>query len=304
MKAHANILVILLVVACDTSAQQSSFWPHHVGDMWEYFVLDGVGNDTLQVRVIFDSTDPGGISHVRHHRQLVNPVRPPWFPWYNEFRVDTSGSVFGTGFLPPNSVVYRFDVQVGQWWFVHYQGGPGGDVAKLVDEYLATVFGQPTTVKEIWYFFTSDTSDTTIWLWQYSELLAEGFGTIFRGDGDLGYNLYLMGCKIDGVLYGDTTVVSVDEPGGRLPSTFVLHQNYPNPFNPNTTIRYSVATHGRASLRVYDLLGCEVAVLVDDMRYPGEYSVTWKPGDLPSGVYFYRLTTAAGSTARRMLLVK
>jgi hypothetical protein len=155
----------------------------------EYFVLDGVGNDTLQVRVVFDSTDPGGTSHVQHHRQLLDPVEPPWFGWYDQFRIDSKGNVIGSGLSPPNRLVYKLGAQVGEWWFVHHVGGAEGDVAKVLDEYHATVFGYQTVIKQIGYFFAGDTSDTTLWLAQYGEEIALGFGTIFRGGGDLGYNL-------------------------------------------------------------------------------------------------------------------
>jgi len=287
----------------------TSFFPHHLGDMWEYFVLDGVGNDTLQVRVIFDSTDPSGMSHVRHRRELLNPTRPPWFPWYQEFRIDTSANVFGSGFLPPNSLVYRFDAKVGQWWFVYYQGGPGGDVAKVLGEHPATIFGQPTTVKEIGYYSTSDTSDTTIWLAQYGEEIAEGFGTVFRGGADLGYNLYLRGCVIDGIVYGDTILVSVPEYRD-TPEQFALHQNYPNPFNPQTKIRFAIARKARVSLVIYDLLGKEMIRLINQEVYPaGVFETNWN-GDthngIPaaSGVYILRLQADGETSIKKMLLLR
>lgn len=242
---------------------------------------------------------------MRHHRQLVNPIRPPWFGGYNEYRVDTTGRIFGTGLSPPNRLVYRLDVQVGEWWFVHRTGPAEGDIAKLVDEYPATVFGQPTTVKEIWYFFASDTSDTTIWLWQYTELLAEGFGAIFRGDGDLGYNLYLMGCKIGGVLYGDTTVVSVDERTTELlPGTFVLHQNYPNPFNPRTTIEIDLPEASIVGVKVYDVIGRHVATIVEGKMGPGVHRFLWDATPLPSGVYFGRMQVRGNIQTIKMALMR
>ncbi len=93
-------IAIALFLAVGLRAQQATYFPHHLGDMWEYFVLDGVGNDTLQVRVIFDSTDPGGSSYMRHHRRLVNLVRPPWFSWYDAFKIDTIGDILGSGLSP------------------------------------------------------------------------------------------------------------------------------------------------------------------------------------------------------------
>jgi len=84
------------------------------------------------------------------------------------------------------------------------------------------------------------------------------------------------------------TVSSVVPPGV-LPQTFVLHQNYPNPFNPSTTIKFEIPEAGFVLLRVYNILGQEVAVLVREEMNAGSYSVTWDAFDAPSGVYLYRL---------------
>jgi hypothetical protein len=78
---------------------------------------------------------------------------------------------------------------------------------------------------------------------------------------------------------------------GILPAAFTLSQNYPNPFNPVTTIRFSVGTPSYTSLRVYDVLGREVATIVSEKLPAGSYSRQWNAADMPSGVYIYRLTT-------------
>jgi hypothetical protein len=89
--------------------------------------------------------------------------------------------------------------------------------------------------------------------------------------------------------------IPTDEPVGIqpisniLPEKFELHQNYPNPFNPKTTIRFDVSTSGNVSLKVYDVLGREVAVLADEYLRAGSYERVFDAGDLPSGVYIYSL---------------
>ena len=89
-----------------------------------------------------------------------------------------------------------------------------------------------------------------------------------------------------------------------VPTQFVLDQNYPNPFNPAARIRYALPTSEQVRLAIYDVLGREVTVLVDRQQAPGTYEVTFEAGDLPSGVYFYRLETGPFSEIRQMLLVK
>jgi lysophospholipase L1-like esterase len=89
-----------------------------------------------------------------------------------------------------------------------------------------------------------------------------------------------------------------------LPSAFALLQNYPNPFNPNSEIRYQISEFRIAKLAVYDVLGHEVAVLVNEPKMPGEYQVKFDATGLPSGVYFYRLQAGAFTETKRMALVR
>jgi hypothetical protein len=81
---------------------------------------------------------------------------------------------------------------------------------------------------------------------------------------------------------------SVEESGATVPTEFGLQQNYPNPFNPSTTIRYDVAKAAHVTIRVYDVLGRQVAQLVDGVQSPSTYTVQWNPSGLSSGTYIYR----------------
>jgi Ribonuclease G/E len=86
---------------------------------------------------------------------------------------------------------------------------------------------------------------------------------------------------------------------------YELAQNYPNPFNPTTTIKYRIV--GKAQhvvLTVYNTLGQKVATLVNKVQNAGGYSVSFKAGDLPTGIYFYRLRTKNFLRARKMILLK
>jgi hypothetical protein len=88
------------------------------------------------------------------------------------------------------------------------------------------------------------------------------------------------------------------------PFATALAQNFPNPFNPSTVVGYQLSVTGRARLSVYDLLGREVAVLVDDVMPAGEHSVTFDASNLASGVYVYRLMVGAEVHTKRMTLIK
>lgn len=112
------------------------------------------------------------------------------------------------------------------------------------------------------------------------------------------------------ILYTDNGGISdMDElPNVNLsPESFVLFQNYPNPFNPVTVISYQLPAFGKVSLKIYDVLGNEVAMLVNEEKSPGSYEVQWNAVGLASGVYFYKLEViGAGhfSTVRKMMLIK
>jgi hypothetical protein len=91
-----------------------------------------------------------------------------------------------------------------------------------------------------------------------------------------------------------------------VPASFGLHQNYPNPFNPATTIGFGVSGLGSRWVRlaVYDLLGREVAVLVDEQKQPGEYMVTWDARGMASGMYVCRMQAGTFTQTRTMSLVR
>jgi hypothetical protein len=86
--------------------------------------------------------------------------------------------------------------------------------------------------------------------------------------------------------------------------SFRLSENYPNPFNPQTTIRFSIPHESFVSLTIYDVLGKEVACLVNERKQPGEYVVTWKADAQPSGMYFYHLQAGSRVETKKLLLVK
>jgi hypothetical protein len=96
---------------------------------------------------------------------------------------------------------------------------------------------------------------------------------------------------------------SADE-NNQKPYEFFLHQNYPNPFNPTTQIGFRIADYGLVSLKVYDVLGREVATLVNEVKELGQYEVQFDANNLSSGVYFYRLTSGNVSATQKLVLMK
>jgi photosystem II stability/assembly factor-like uncharacterized protein len=101
-----------------------------------------------------------------------------------------------------------------------------------------------------------------------------------------------------------SVLTSLDETGYSRPNVFGLMQNYPNPFNPFTVIRYSLPLKIHVTLRIYNLIGQEVATLVDEIQDAGFKQVEWNASQLPSGLYVYRLTAGDFTDAKKLLLVK
>lgn len=129
-----------------------------------------------------------------------------------------------------------------------------------------------------------------------------------------GSNIYLkfmMGISgvtdiwIDSVSISDIQVVGIEDEYDRiLPEALALFQNYPNPFNPSTQISFKLRESGFTTLKVYNVLGMEVANLVSDYKTAGAYSVSFDGSNLSSGVYFYQLVSGSNVRIQKMLLLK
>jgi hypothetical protein len=101
-----------------------------------------------------------------------------------------------------------------------------------------------------------------------------------------------------------TIVTEVGSKPGTVPASYSLLQNYPNPFNPTTKIEYTLPQQSRVRLSIYNVLGQEVATLVNGEQTAGYKSATFDASALPSGVYIYRITAGTFNAARKLLLIK
>ncbi|MBU2446680.1 MAG: T9SS type A sorting domain-containing protein, partial [Bacteroidetes bacterium] len=115
-----------------------------------------------------------------------------------------------------------------------------------------------------------------------------------------------------GYAVGDSGTILFTSNGGvtfideepNMPYTFVLQQNYPNPFNPSTTIEFSLPVRSRGILKIFNILGEEIEVLVNGELEAGEHLINWEAKNLPSGIYFYRLITDNFNITRKMVLLR
>ncbi|MBA4311469.1 MAG: hypothetical protein C0417_02450 [Chlorobiaceae bacterium] len=116
------------------------------------------------------------------------------------------------------------------------------------------------------------------------------------------FYIYKYGCKI---------IDDIESVYSSAPTNFSLHQNYPNPFNPTTSIKYQLPFNSQVKLKIYTVLGQQVALLTDEIQQAGIKSATWNANDAASGVYFYKLEAVSVSDpsktftqVKKMLLVK
>ena len=110
--------------------------------------------------------------------------------------------------------------------------------------------------------------------------------------------------KIQTAMDNHTLVVDGIADHATLPGTYQLEQNYPNPFNPSTKIDFTIPTSGPVQLKVYNVLGQEVATLVNETLTPGSHTATFDASRLASGIYMYKITAGSFVSTRKMVLLK
>ena len=146
--------------------------------------------------------------------------------------------------------------------------------------------------------FAGNTTSSTYYakMWE----LSKGFTTKLFKDAS-----HKLTCLIYTAWVNAGSPVSVeDENTLQSPVTFNLYQNYPNPFNPSTSIRYAISSNQFVKLKVYDVLGNEVATLVDEYKAAGSYEVKFDAAQLSSGIYFYKLHAGNFVETKKMILLR
>ncbi|HEX2788241.1 MAG TPA: T9SS type A sorting domain-containing protein [Ignavibacteria bacterium] len=144
----------------------------------------------------------------------------------------------------------------------------------------------------------------------HKRIYSQKFGLFLDETNTSSYSerLNLKGCYIDGILYGDTSMPSIIIKLNSFVKNFSLSQNYPNPFNPQTKIRFAIPVNSKNALvniKIYDIVGKEVAKIVNETLTDGEYEVTFNGSNLPSGIYFYSLNIDGQFIdSKKMMLIK
>ncbi len=253
----------------DSSAE--SFFPHHVGDVWRYNDI----TQTYQIKITKDTIING--STFLYYDNAVNPT----------YRIDSSLNV-----IEERNTLINLKATLGEWWI--YRDTTADNpwfrkIGRIDDIYCGNVFGVTTQIKRVGYYEQDVTDTSRVGAFYYETYFAAGFGSLYTiGDASQDLDHYLEGCIIDGKKYG--TVLSVDNPKQNIFSSFMLNPVFPNPFNPSTTISYQLLEKKFVNLKVFDMLGREITLLVNEEQEKGSHQIRFTPTHLSSGVYLVRLT--------------
>ena len=229
----------------------------------------------------------------------------------------------GAGFNMP-TIAAATDAPVLLAMWVQWNGATGGDLASLLADTGTTGF----YTSAIWASSSADGGNNWSDPWEVAseggaaslefvtldpvlETVSEGMyryhalwledlspGVSLFDEGDSSMNVWVYGTQVIEIIVGveDEDVFSV--------KNFKLDQNYPNPFNPETRIDFTLDTKSEVNLTIFNILGQEVATLVDEVIAAGSHNVTWNASDVASGVYFYKLTAGDLTLTKKMVLLK
>ena len=304
MKTYFNILLVLLFTICiareieaGNSIPGNDYFPLKVGNRFIYdryeFVFGGPpgSHSTYTIAVLKDT-----IIQNRKYFYINAGIYNNWF------RVDSiSGSLYM--YDPVNSCAnYHYEklrdslrAELNQ--IINYC--TVGLPTQCTSVTNSTLFGYPVTVKN---FYVTNGSQS------HNRKYSDKFGPLHTDNsetiGSMGFynSIDMIGCKIDGVFYGDSDLVGINNQN--IPVSFELFQNFPNPFNPKTRINFTLKENQTIKLIVYDLSGKLITTLTDGKRNQGMYHVDFDGSDLPSGIYFYRLESEESLQVKKMILLK
>lgn len=284
------ILIFSLPLLSQDTINSLDFFPHHVGDIWEYYDPNWPNGPLDQNKILSDSLGADGKYYIATSKD-------------GYFILDTTNmQVFHSNkdfsFAESFQLRYKLDADSGDWW-ISYQDSFGRMSVTVSDVFFSFIWDStPILTKRMDYYGSGNTGDSLLY---NTDFLSLGFGLISQNFDTFPFRR-LKGTFINGELHGTVTIVQREE---EVPlGDFTLYQNYPNPFNPSTMFRFELPEDEHITLKVFDMLGKEVATVVNGFRQKGYYEEQFDASSLPSGMYVYRLTAGSHSSSMKMMLMK
>jgi hypothetical protein len=278
----ACLLLSFLMVGSATSRSQG-YYPLQKGNVWQYEDLDAPGSVVYQEVALGETVLVNGKSYMRI-----------WSGSASDYVRQVDTRVYYWSPLPYDSLGWE------KLWY-DFSKGPGDTVSAVVVNgdtvdfviVLAAGRGLFWGRELAWWTFTGNFGKIAV-----SDSIGVTY-VLYEG----GYEIRLRGAIIDGKTYGLVTGIESATYQQAAETQFLL-QNHPNPFNRSTKIQFGWPVDGRAKIAVYDILGREVAVVLDESLPAGVYQFEFDGAGLPSGVYLYRLTAGSFVETRKLVLVR
>lgn len=268
--------------------------PLQIGNRWDFVMLDWDGtpnsrHDTLSISIYADST----IEDKKYYRVTQNY-------WIHDLvRSDTVGVYFYDINNKKEWLFFQFNLPVGNYIQNGYKLSPL-DINNFIQVYknrddTTFLFNQP--IKRLGFHIIKSIDNA----YSIDINLQFGFLYIFVPSPFSTQYINLIGCQIDGKVYGTLTTVKnqiqiVDE--------YRLLQNYPNPFNPTTEINYSVPKQSNVTIKIFDALGREISTLVNEEKSAGTYKLNYNPVGLSNGIYFYQMKANDFIETKKMIVLR
>ena len=215
--------------------------------------------------------------------------------------------LLGESDLPPYPPTGAFDAR----WLLP-QNGFNGSLSSWLDYRNAPGFPYSGTVEHRFRYQSAGGATAMFFSWnlppEITGLIQDLInGTIVNvqisGSGTYEFNNFATISQLRLIVYYNS-IVSSTEDAIKFPINYILEQNYPNPFNPNTIIRWQIPVSSWQSLKIFDVLGNEVATLIDEYKSAGRYEVEFIATTFPAGVYFYQLISGSFIQTNKMILLK
>ncbi len=284
-RIKTSLLTILLIFTNVSVAQKFSYFPLNAGNKW--FFSQGLDKVIkLKLEIQKDTVLDDGYTYAKFNMYKVNSD--------SSFSLSQEGYSFlrkeNKNIIEyPDRLIFDYDINIGDS-VVSFSNEPYPAVLDTI--VIENVFGRELNT----YIFSFTQFD----YYTYTDSI--GFNTLWATTWHNWVPEYLLGCEIDGFIYGN--IITGVENQKDLLTEFFLSQNYPNPFNPNTKIQYSLSKSGNTKIYIYDVLGREIMKLVDEYKVAGSYEVEFNAEHLSNGIYFYKIVSGDYSETKKMVLLK
>jgi hypothetical protein len=281
---QALFLCVFFCIAYSQILDPLQFFPHAVGNKWRW--VNSFDGSVYTEEITHDSTGADGSKYLFRNKSTVP-----------SYRIDTLFQLFQF----QNSLYADGHVELGKPILLFKLNAVTGDSFSTdwgnvkVASYDVTIFGKIIKGKKFSWYING--------VYQNERTLGFGFGLVsaYASPSIILLDQRLSGCIINGVAFGLPLSVQSESDGS--PHQYYLNQNFPNPFNSNTKFSFSLPQSGFTSLKLFNILGEEVATIISEELRSGLHEKDWDASGYPSGIYFYRLHSGNFNATKKLILL-